>query len=93
MAPEIASKVNTQLQRPLESCYREVTATDSAARGSVTVTGSGSHGIMTLTTEQADAPPALIQCVTSLLETQKVQRPLVDGDGITGFRLVVTFGA
>lgn len=91
MPAGIAEKLDAQLKRPVDACFRELREANPEAAGTVTVTGSGSHGVMTLEPEAATAPPALTGGVTALLSTQKVQRALVDGDTITGFRLVVTF--
>ena len=77
------------LQRSAERCYRDALAADGDLAGTITVTVTGSHGILKV--ESSDGPAALVSCARAPLETTRNQRVLGDGDNMVGARFTITF--
>lgn len=89
--PGTLAAVMTQVQRPLETCYRDALKVDGKLTGTVRAVASGSHGVIKVDIAEP-APPALAECMRGTLTGQRLARELVDGDVIVGVAIIATFG-
>ncbi|MDP6931998.1 MAG: hypothetical protein QGG40_03740 [Myxococcota bacterium] len=84
--------LDSQIRRPVQSCYQEALETGPSLEGTVTYEVLGSHGILK-TNLTAPGPDALQKCALKPMSNQRLLRTLGDGNHTVGFTLPVHFSA
>ncbi len=83
--------VAANVQRSLATCYRSAYEADGELKGTVRISGAGSHGVLKIKVLEPAGPPALVGCVEKVFAEQKVMRALVDGENFSGFEMELRF--
>lgn len=88
----LADVLDSQIRRPIQTCYQKALKDDPGAEGSVTYEVLGSHGILKTTVTSA-GPDALQGCALEPMSNQRLLRILGNGSQMVGFSLTVNFTA